>query len=55
MLAFMERLPAIRLPAGRKSIGHGLFGNGNWWVKFSLDTNHPLAWRLVQELGYVLN
>ena len=27
----------------------------NWWVKFSLDTDHPLAWRVVQELGHVLN
>ncbi|HEX4792369.1 MAG TPA: hypothetical protein VH370_01170 [Humisphaera sp.] len=55
LLAFLERLPAIDLPAGRKSIGHGPFENGNWWVKFSLVTTHPLAWRHVQELGHVLN
>lgn len=55
LLAFMERLPAIDLPAGRKSIGCGSFENGNWWLKFSLDTKHPLAWRHVQELGHVLN
>ena len=55
LLAFIERLPAIDLPAGRKSIGCGSFENGNWWLKFSLDTKHPLAWRHVQELGYVLN
>ena len=55
LLAFLEKLPAIDLPAGRKSIGQGSFDNGNWWVKFSLDTNHPLAWRHVQELGHVLN
>jgi hypothetical protein len=55
LLAFMERLPAIRLPAGRRSIGRGVFDNGNWWLKFSLDTDHPLAWRHVQELGFVLN
>ncbi len=24
-------------------------------MKFSLDTTHPLAWRVVQELGHVLN
>jgi hypothetical protein len=24
-------------------------------VKFSLDINHPLAWRVVQELGHVVN
>jgi hypothetical protein len=55
LFAFIERLPAVRLPAGRKSIGYGRFDNGSWWVKFSLDTKHPLAWRHVQELGYVLN
>jgi hypothetical protein len=55
LLGFLEKLPAIDLPAGRKSIGFGLFENGNWWVKFRLDTTHPLAWRHVQELGYVLN
>jgi hypothetical protein len=55
LLAFLERLPAIDLPAGRKSIGFGSFENGNWWVKFSLKTNHSLAWRHVQELGHVLN
>jgi len=55
LLAFLERLPAIDLPAGRKSIGTGVTDEGRWWVKFSLDTNHPLAWRVVQELGHVLN
>lgn len=55
LLAFIERLPAIHLPAGRKSIGRGVADSGNWWVKFSLDVSHNLAWRHVQELGYVLN
>ena len=55
LLAYMERLPAIHLPAGRKSIARGVFDDGNWWLKFSLDTTHPLAWRHVQELGFVLN
>lgn len=50
LLGFLERLPA-----GRKSIGSGFGDNGIWWVEFSLDTKHPLAWRTVQELGYVLN
>lgn len=55
LFAFLEQLPAIDLPAGGKSIGSGIFENGNWWVKFSLKTDHPLAWRHVQELGHVLN
>lgn len=55
ILNYLERLPAIDLPAGRKSIGMGEFENGNWWIKFTLDIKHPLAWRHVQELGFVLN
>lgn len=55
MLALLERLPAIDLPAGRESIGRGSYDNENWWVKFSFDTAHPLSWRHVQELGHVLN
>ena len=55
LLAFIEKLPAINLPAGRDSIGVGSFENGNWWVKFALNTAHALAWRHVQELGCVLN
>lgn len=55
LLGFLEKLPAIDLPAGRKSIGSGIFEGGNWWVKFSIQTSHPLAWRHVQELGHVLN
>ncbi|PHR90676.1 MAG: hypothetical protein COA78_34725 [Blastopirellula sp.] len=55
LLTYLERLPAIDLPAGRKSIGFGEMEDGNWWVKFGIDTEHELAWRHVQELGYVLN
>lgn len=55
LLAFLERLPAMDLPAGRASIGAGFADDGRWWVKFSLDTSHRLSWRVVQELGHVLN
>jgi hypothetical protein len=26
-----------------------------WWVKFAIDIDHELAWRVVQEFGHVLN
>jgi hypothetical protein len=55
LLAFLEKVPGIELPAGRRSIGRGLDADGTWWVKFSLDVSHPLAWRVVQEFGHVLN
>jgi hypothetical protein len=46
---FLRRIPAIR-----GHIGKGA-DEGLWWVKFSIDIDHPLAWRVVQELGHVLN
>jgi hypothetical protein len=46
---FLRRVPAIE-----GSIGTGA-ENGRWWVKFSIEIDHPLAWRVVQELGHVLN
>jgi len=55
LLTFLERLPSIGFPAGRTSIGCAFADDGTWWCKFSLDTSHSLAWRVVQELGHVLN
>lgn len=50
LLTYLHRVPSVS-----KSIGKGRHENGNWWVKFSLDISHPLAWNVVQELGCVLN
>jgi len=47
---FLSNVPAIQKP-----IATGVFDSGEWWVKFSLDIDHPLAWRVVQEFGHVLN
>ena len=44
-----------RVPGIKSSIAKGYFENGNWWVKFSIDITHHLAWQVIQELGYVLN
>jgi hypothetical protein len=43
------------VPSVDKSIGTGVFKNGRWWTKLIIDIKHPLAWRVVQELGHVLN
>jgi hypothetical protein len=48
--AYLAKIPGV---AG--TIGSGFGDDGRWWVKFSLDIDHPLAWRVVQELGHVLN
>lgn len=53
LLSLMEYLG--RLPAITGKIGVGFSDNGCWWVKFVIDVDHPLAWRVVQELGHVLN
>lgn len=50
LTAFLTRVPAVS-----GAIGSGRANNGLWWVKFHLDIDHPLAWRVVQELGHVLN
>jgi hypothetical protein len=44
-----------RVPGITGTIGSGLCDDGNWWVKFSIDIEHRLAWSVVQELGHVLN
>ena len=40
---------------GVEVLGRGHDDSGGWWVKFSIDIEHPLAWHVVQELGHVLN
>jgi hypothetical protein len=50
LLQFLQSVPGIN---GR--IGTGHFHDGNWWVKFGIDIEHPLAWNVVPELGCVLN
>jgi hypothetical protein len=44
-----------RVPGSRGKIGSGYSPEGYWWVKFTIDIDHRLAWHVVQELGYVLN
>jgi hypothetical protein len=50
LLKYLRRVPAVSA-----TMGAGRFDDGNWWVKFSLDIAHPLAWNVVQEFGCVLN
>lgn len=44
-----------KVPAITGKIGAGFLNGGCWWVKFTIDIEHPLAWSVVQELGHVLN
>ncbi|WP_041258460.1 hypothetical protein [Fibrella aestuarina] len=47
---YLERVPAIEKP-----IAFGSDDKEFWWVKFSIDITHKLAWQAVQEIGFVCN
>ena len=55
LLTFLARIPAVQT----NETPWGGFGTGGdesgWWVKLSLDVDHPLAWNAVQEIAHVLN
>jgi hypothetical protein len=44
-----------KVPSINGTIGAGFDEDGTWWVKFKIDIKNRLAWRVVQELGHVLN
>ena len=48
--AFLASVPGISPP-----FGHGHGADGQWWLKFAIDIDHPLTGHVVQELGHVLN
>lgn len=49
LVEFLTRIPAVSV------ISHDTTPDAYWWVKLSIDIHHPLAWNVVQELGFVLN
>lgn len=49
LLDFLNKVPAVN--AG----GHGFYDDKTWWLKLSIDIDHPLAWNVVQEFGHILN
>lgn len=46
---YLQKVPAVSV------LSLGRDDDGRWWIKFAIDIDHRLAWRVVQELGYVLN
>jgi len=55
LIDFLARVPAVEVN-DLPSRGFGSGGDGGtWWVKFTIDIDHELAWHAVQELGHVLN
>lgn len=41
---FLNRVPAIVGPVGK-----GANQDGTWWVKFAINVDHTLAWKIVQD------
>ena len=50
LIDYLSRIPSIQTP-----ISFGSHEKGFWWLKFSIDIHHNLAWHVVQELGCVIN
>jgi len=49
LVAYLERMPGVSV------LSSEVTRDAYWWVKLTIDQAHPLAWRVVQELGFVLN
>ena len=53
--AFQLKEYLSKIPGIEANLASGIFDDGRWWVKFTINIQHELAWRVVQELGHVLN
>jgi len=49
LTTFLSKVPAVEV------ISHDYYESKNWWIKFSIDITHTLAWNVVQEVGHVAN
>lgn len=49
LVDYLSRMPATTVLSSKVT------ADAYWWVKLTIDLQHPLAWQVVQELGFVLN
>lgn len=49
LVDYLNRVPGVSV------LSSDVTPDAYWWVKLNIDIGHPLAWRVVQELGFVLN
>ncbi|RBL86476.1 hypothetical protein DDE05_10230 [Streptomyces cavourensis] len=49
LVDYLGRIPGVRVASSEVQ------PDAYWWVKLTIEPGHPLAWRVVQELGFVLN
>ena len=50
LLNYLEKIPSIE-----KNISFGSDDDGFWWLKFRIDITNKISWKVVQELGCVIN
>ncbi|MEL7482505.1 MAG: hypothetical protein AAGJ29_13205, partial [Pseudomonadota bacterium] len=49
LVDFFARVPAVSVVSSQVE------DDAYWWIKFDIDLEHHLAWRVVQEFGFILN
>src|SRR5262245_46942284 len=49
LTSFLSKVPAVKVSSS------DVTPDNYWWVKFTIDIESPLAWNVVQELGFVFN
>lgn len=49
LVEFLNRIPSVKV------ISHDATPDAYWWIKLDIDIAHPMAWNVVQALGFVLN
>ena len=50
----LEELIA-HLPVVDAPVSSGIYENGFWWVKFDINLQHPMSWRVIQVLAHTIN
>lgn len=50
LINYLSKIPGID-----KSIQTGEYEENMWFVQFKIDTEHALAWHVIQEIGSVVN
>jgi hypothetical protein len=49
LIGFLDRVPSVSI------ISSEICADFTWWVKLKINIEHAIAWKVVQELGFVLN
>ena len=52
-----EKLAGIldQIPAVKGVLNSGSDAHRVWWIEFSIDIKHRIAWNVIQEISHILN